>query len=277
MISMGSIWDRTLEVVRGRTGILVGIAALLIALPAALSGGFIQYVTAYAPQLVAVVGLASIIVGVLQIWGGLALVAVASDPAVDQGTGIARGGARLPLTIGLYILLGIAAVILFVPLFAVVGVSVLRAFPGGHYDADLLPGTMTAGIVGFGILYLLAALVVVLWISARLSVLLPVVVNERRGIGSIARSWQLTRGLTWKIIGVFLLYGVVSLVLLGAVQVIVALPLRLAFGADGVVTVAMIAAVVQAIVSAGLTILSSVFLAQLYNAITGREAATTFE
>ena len=75
----------------------------------------------------------------------------------------------------------------------------------------------------------------------------------------------------------FLLYGVVSLVLLGAVQVIVALPLRLAFGADGVVTVAMIAAVVQAIVSAGLTILSSVFLAQLYNAITGREAATTFE
>ena len=144
MISMGSIWDRTLEVVRGRTGILVGIAALLIALPAALSGGFIQYVTAYAPQLVAVVGLASIIVGVLQIWGGLALVAVASDPAVDQGTGIARGGARLPLTIGLYILLGIAAVILFVPLFAVVGVSVLRAFPGGHYDADLLPGTMTA-------------------------------------------------------------------------------------------------------------------------------------
>ena len=123
---------------------------------------------------------------------------------------------------------------------------------------------------GLSMLYFLVLCVACVWLGAKLVPLLGVVVNERRGLGALRRSFALTRGSTLKLIGVLILYSIVLLVVLLAATSIVGLAVRLFVGADGAAWVAFAIAAVTAIITAIFSIIQAVFSGQFY--LAAREA-----
>lgn len=71
------------------------------------------------------------------------------------------------------------------------------------------------------ILGLIAAGVVIAWLSVKVSLAVPAVVLERRGpIAALRRSWELTRGRFWMILGVL----VVAIIITSLIQQVIAMP-----------------------------------------------------
>lgn len=283
MVTMTAIWDRTAEVLRGRGSMLAGIAGLLILLPAIVQDA----ATAYAgrtPGAAPATGLVGLVAALLTVWGTMALVAAASDPATGRDAAIGIGARRLGPAIGVGLLVIVAFGLLLVPavaMFAAAGVTMTSLAGTAATGAMAGAGTpqiavSSPGLALAGSAYMLAVFVGAVWLGARLALFWPVLVNERRGIGSIARAFALTRGLTWRIVGVTLLFAILLVVALSAVQLVAAVVARLSLGAEAVATARFVGAAAGALVTAGGTVVSSTFVAQLYRAVTGREAARAF-
>jgi hypothetical protein len=266
MVKMGTIWERTTEVLSGRAGMLFGIAALTLVLP-----GIVRLVLALmlptTTPLGAIVGFAlALAVGVISLWGQLTIIAASSDPSIDAAAGYRLAAARLPAALGVTILLSIAAFVLMLP--------IIVALVAAHVDVTTLNdatqiGNVPSGTAAFAGFYILVLLVVFLLAAARLTVLNPVVLHERLGIGAIKRSWQLTRGLTWRILGVLVLFIVVAAIAGMALQLVVGTIAALAFGRDAVSTVLLVTTVANSVLSAAFTVIALAFTAQLYVALAG--------
>lgn len=265
MVRIGDIWDRTVDVLRGRAGILATIAALTIVLPAVVGTAVRLLVATRDPWLVLVpaVSLASV---VLMILGVLAMTAVASDPAVDRAGAFRIAVQRLLPALGIVVALMVIAGVLLTPavvLMALAGVSVNKA--GGVVVPAVGTGLTAAAALAF-----LATVALGLWVSARIVPLFGIVVNERCGLGALRRSFALSRGATLRLIGVLLLYVVVAFVVALAATSVVGVVAGLTLGRESVVA-ALIIATVSAIVSALTTVVQSVFYARFYVAAVERE------
>lgn len=255
MVSMGTVWDRTTEVLRGRTGMLASLAALAIFLPSVLRDG----VVAFSPTSTGLIGMLGLVALLGAIWGQLALLAVSTDPRTTREDASRQATARLLPALGVVLLLGFAFVLVTLPMV----IALIRAgvdFSTGTVD----PSTIPSGVGGFVSIYFLAVLIFAFFIGARLILLNPVILNERRGLGSIARSFRLTRGLTWRIIGLMLLFLVLVVVTAGAAQAITALLLRLVLGAEALPTITFVAGIVGAVITTAFTVVAAAFTAQLY-------------
>ncbi len=112
-----------------------------------------------------------------------------------------------------------------------------------------------------------ALLVVAFVIGARLILLNPVILNERRGLGAVMRSFRLTRGLTLKIVGVMILFAIVLLVPMMAIQAVVGLVARLILGADAQPAIGFLAGTAGAAVTSLFSVVAAAFTAQLYVAV----------
>ncbi|MDQ0838168.1 hypothetical protein [Sphingomonas faeni] len=272
-VKMGTVWDRTIEVLNGRTGMIASIAVLGILLPTVVRDGFVAF-SSRANPVSMLVGVALTIVAlVAMIWAQLAIVAIATDPAVDAASARRRGGARVLPALGITALLTIVALLLAVPPIVVLvqsGFDFVAAANGS--SARMTPPSV--GAASFTALYGLAYLLVLLWIGARLVLLNPVILNERLGVGAIRRSIQLTKGMTWRIIGVMILFLIVLMVATGAAQSVTGIVFRLVLGADSVATAAFLAGVAGSVVTTAFTALAAVFTAQLYVATREKHAVS---
>lgn len=260
MISIGTIWDRTTDVLAGRAGILATVAVALLFLPAVvqplLAGGLESGGGASILR-----SLLTIVVSVLTIWGTLALTAVASDPAVTRDRAFAVGLARLGAAFGALVMVVAVAIIAAVP-----GIALLATanFDWARAQQGLDQPQLDAARAGWALLYFVAYLLFWLWASARLVPLLPIVVNERLGLGAFRRSLALTRGATLKLVGVILLYAIVLSVAVLAASSIVGLVFRLILGSEALGTVAFLAGLAVAAITALFSVVQSVFGAQFY-------------
>jgi hypothetical protein len=273
-VDMGSVWDRTVEVINGRAAMLVSIAALTLWLPAVLRQA-VAVVTigttadAAAPGsgALGLLFVLSIAAAVLAILGQLALIAVASDPATTRGEALAIAARRLPLAIGVALLLALAVFVALIPAVA----PIASTLPSPAVITPVTLKTAMEGIApgtrGFISLYLLAFVVAMVWLTARLALLNPVIVNQREGVHSLARSFALTRGLTWKIVGLFVLFAIVVMVVTLATQSVVGIVFRLLLGANNAGATALLVAAANAILTCAVTITWTAFLAQLYVAV----------
>lgn len=269
MIRIGTIWDRTVDVLQGRGGILTTIAFLTLFLPAVASGAFRSFTDPGSAAMAAglPIGLAVL---VLMLLGMLAITAVASDPAVDRPHAFGIATRRLPATLGILLLLAVAGTLLVAP----AGIALVMAgatfTPAGAMNVDrAAPGPlMLAGLLFF-VFFLVA-----LWLSVKLVPLFGVIVNERLGIRAVPRSFRLTRGSTLKLIGVLILYVVVCLVVASAANAVTGVVARLLLGAEADATVAFLVAIVSAALTALATVVQTVFYAQFYVAAVAREGAT---
>lgn len=260
MVRIGTVWDRTVEVIGGRTAMLGGIAMLTLFLPSVIRDA-IAYAVAGSAAARPLLGALGLFAAIATLWGVLALTAVSSDPSTDRSTGLRLGAAALPSTILAVVVILIAFALLFVP------GAILLDRAGFDFAAAArgLPQTpLSPGAMGAFALYALVYSVFLLWAAARLALLYPVLVNERRGLKSIARSFDLTRGLVWKIVGVLILYGIVLIVSLGAATTVAGLIFRLATGSGNPALVTFLAGIVGAVVTTIFAVLQTVFTAQLY-------------
>ena len=271
MVKMGTVWDRTIEALNGRTGMIAPIALLGMLLPSVIRDGYVAFAAQGTMSFALIGSILAIGTLVAMLWSQLAIVAIATDPATDAASARRDAGARVLPALGITVLITLVAALLVVPPMIVLiqsGFDFTAAANGR--SAQMTPPS--AGVAGFIALYSLAYLLVAIWIGARLVLLNPVIFNERLGIGAIRRSVQLTRGLTWRIIGVLILFAVVMLVSTWAAQSVTGIVFRLALGADGIATATFLSGVAATIVTTAFTALAAVFTAQLYVATREKHA-----
>ncbi|WP_322962915.1 hypothetical protein [Sphingomonas fuzhouensis] len=271
-VRIGTVWDSTQQVLAGRAGMMVPFAAIGFVLPSILQILLLPNSTPGAAP-----GLASLALTlfgvVLGIWGQLAIMALATHPATTSAEASRAGFRHLGAVLGVAIVIGVAFALVMLVLIVVLGLSGfnLAAVVAAKGDPSKFP-PMGGGTALFVTLYILVVAGLSLWLAARLVLVYAVVLNERRGLGAIRRSVALTQGLTWRLIGVFLLFGIVMLVAMLAVQGVTGAALRLVLGADQAPTVVGLAALLGSVVSAGFMTLAYVFVARLYVAAVGDEA-----
>lgn len=271
MIRMGDVWDRTIEFLGDNLGAVVPIALLAILIPNSISNSLSEVQANATPGVQLSLSILSIALMIVQFWGQLAI----SAHAIGLASPTRVATARLLPMIGLYVLVGIAFLVLAMPFVVIVFGSGVdpQLLATGDQGAMRL---MLESVGGLLALYGLVFVVLSFWIAARfLAVLLPVIAAERRGFGAFGRSLELTRGLTWRIIGVFVLYAVVALVAVLAARTVFGATLRLLTDASGPINVAsVITAVIVSAVMTALTVLATVFLAKLYVAAASRTSNT---
>ena len=263
MVKMGNVWDRTVEVLNGRTRMIATLALLGMFLPSVVRDAYVAAGTPGTLSFGLVGGILSIVVLLATIWAQLAIIAVATHPATTRDEAGRQARARLAPAFGLTLLIGLAAFAAMLP------PLVALAWSGFDFAAAARGATMatnppSVGTAIFVIVYVLAFTLVVIWAAARLIVLNPVILNERLGVGSIARSIALTRGLTWRLIGVVILFAVVLVVATGAAQAVTGVIFRLVLGASGKGLAAFLGGVAGTLVTTAFTALAAVFTAQLY-------------
>lgn len=262
-VSIGQVWDRTTDVLRGRTGIIAPIATLAIFLPTVVNAALTSFAPAGATTTSLLAAAIALAVVVATVWGTLAIIAVATDPATTRADAHRQASARLLPAIGIVVALGMILSLAFVP--------VVVALVQGGVDVTR-PNTavnLSTGAASFITLYMLVLMALGLWLSARLMLLNPVILNERRGLRSVTRSIELTRGLTWRLVGVLILFAIVVLVPTLAVQAVVGVVVRLLLGEGGIATATFLAAVAGAVVTTAFSAVAAVFQAQLYVAAGG--------
>lgn len=259
MVRIGDVWDQTVDVLRGRAGILASIALMALVAPGIIAAapGTVVPLGGGAMLLVQLVRLAVI---VLLIFAMLAITAVASDPAVDRAQAFRIAGQRLFPALGLLVVLVVVAALLFIPAGALLAMSGARMNAAGAIDVSgATPGYSIAAAVS-----VLLAVLLGLWFSARIVPLFGVVVNERHGIRALRRSLTLTRGATLRLIGVLILYFIVTSVAMFAATMVIGVIARLALGAEAAGGVRFVVAVATTLISAAATVLQSVFYARFY-------------
>ena len=267
MVRIGNVWDDASDVLVGRAGVLLPIAAVAFFLPTAIGAAN----RAYLPDSVgkAVVAMLIAIAALLvQLWGQLAIVAVASDPATTRADAGAAGIRRLGPALLVTLVLLAGTVIALLPIGAVVAATRFD-WHAAATSGNAVPTEMPAGARAFCTLYGLLLLAGLSWLGARLFVLMPIVLNERRGIGAFGRSFQLTRGLALRLIGVTILFGIVLLVASWAAKAVVFVVLRLVLGGGAAATATFLSELAVAAVQAALVTVAIVFAARLYAALVG--------
>lgn len=203
--------------------------------------------------------------GLLNIIGSIAISYLALTRGTQVADGLRRGLQRLLPTIGaVLILIVIIAAIVFVVALLVVGGS-----PERFADPTSLPN-----ISPMAALAALVALGLVIWAAVRFMLMTPVIAAEDVGpIGILKRSWSLTRGHFWRLLGFLLLFAIGALVFTAAVSVIAGLGISLVFGDTEPYSIAALATgLVGGIAGAALTIVYSVIVARIYLQLAGKPA-----
>lgn len=270
MVKMGTVWDRTVEVLNGRTGMIAPIALLGMVVPSVIRDGYVAFSTPGTISFALVGSVLAIGTLVAMLWSQLAIVAIATDPATDAASARRQAGSRVLPAFGITVLITLVAVLLVIPP-VIVLMSSSGTIPYVGFSAAGSAMLRTAPSQGraaqFAILYFSVFTLIAIWIGARLALLNAVILNERRRVGAIRRSFQLTKGLTWRIIGVLILFAIVMLVSTWAAQSVTGIIFRLALGAKGIATATFLSGVVATIVTTVFTALAAVFTAQLYVAV----------
>ncbi|KQU62199.1 hypothetical protein ASG67_03505 [Sphingomonas sp. Leaf339] len=258
MVRMGTVWDRAVEVLRGRANILAPIAIGAIFVPSVVNRALVLFADPASRTTAIVAAVVALLVLLANIWGQLAMLAVATHPATTRDDAARQATVRLLPALGVILMLGVLFALALVPPV----IALMRA--GVDFSQPTAMQSVPAGASGFIGLYTIAFVILALFVGARMLLLNPVILNERRGLGAIARSFRLTRGLTWRIAAVMVLFAIVLLVPTLAVQSIVGLIARLALGAESLPVVTFLASVAGAAVTTVFSVVAAAFTAQLY-------------
>lgn len=272
MATMSTVWDRTTEFVGENIAALTPIVLLGMFAPVALIGNLMPLMGPSGVVGNAVVGGLIVLLSLLSNWGAIAVTALALDPAAGRGVAIRNANRRFLAVIGINLIVLVILFLLFAPAFIGLSLSGIPMNQTGAAQPSL--DQINGPAVLFASLYTLVLLPVLLWLIARLSVINAAVVAERRGFGVFTRAFALTRGLALRIMGVILLYLIVSQVAGLATRMVAGTVFGLLLSSDGPVSLAAImTSVVVAVVSTIFSVLAVVFLAKLYLATRDARAA----
>jgi len=253
-LSISRAWDDSKAAMR-RDGRLIGSVALaLILFPQAVFATI-----APPPELSGVetpgwAPLVMLIVALVGLAGQIAIARLAIGPAASVGEAIGHGVRRAPVVFAAVLMFGLALIVLMIPLALVlIGPERLKALSEGSRD----PAVVRA---------ILPILLAIIAIAVRFQLTVPVAAMEAAGpIRMLRRSWDLTRGHYWRLLGFLLLVLATALIIQLASQIVGGVVGRLLFGnldpfSAGALLVALIAAAAQT----ALSILVTLMLAHIY-------------
>ena len=260
MVSMGTVWDRTTEFLSDNVSAIFPIAFLAIYLPGVVSSS-LEPLTVRPGATAVTVQILSLVLALVGAWGQLAITALVLDPGGGRGVATALAGRRFLPLIGLLLILFAGLFVLMLP------VPVALSLSGFDFQAAMAGGNaaLPAGVGGFLSIYVLLLTVALLWLGARLALITPIVLKEGSGLTALRRSFTLTRPITWRILGVIVLYVVVFGVSVLAAKLVFGSIFRLIAGGDGPVTVgSVMTAILVGIVVTAFSVLASAFTGRLY-------------
>jgi len=262
MVNMGNVWDRAAEFLSEHAGVLAPIVLAALLVPHSVSA----LVGSAGPAIPPVVALVlSLVCALAALWGQLAVTALALDPGGGRPRAVSAATGNMGRAIAAMLILLAVLIVLALPVVGMAianGVDLSALSSGGMARANL-----TGGAATFAKIYTIALVVVVIFIGIRLALLYPVIVAEGGVIAAIRRAWALSRGMVWKMIGVWLLFGIVYFVAAAAVTSGIGTVIGLLtdmttpFSAGRVIV-----AILSGIVSTGFTLIVAAFSAKLYRA-----------
>jgi hypothetical protein len=253
MIKMGTVWDRAAEFLTDNLPAILPIALFAFFVPLSIMGGLGPVLNAQVEGLAYVLWGIVFALAALVNWGGLTLIAMAMEREAEPGAVATR---RLVPAIVVWTVIGLGLVLLSLPV-------TLTLMSGSREGGGSLSIPV---VVAWPLaIYVLAAIVAAIWVLARLILVYPVIVAEKRWFGAIARSWVLTRGIGLKVVGVILLYFLVSTVGMLATQTVFGSVFKLIAGPDGGLSLSsVLTSVMIAVVGTGFSVIVPVFTAKLY-------------
>lgn len=262
--TMSTVWDRTAEFLSDNLAALTPIVLLGIFVPLTLLGNLMPLMGSSGQIGDWALGAIVFVLALVTTWGGIAITALAFDPAAGRGSAVATANRRIAPVLGIGLVTTLAVLLLAVPIAVALGMS-------GLDMAAMAAGKPPTGVVNgwalsFATFYMIAFAVFLLWAYARLVLLItPIMVMERRGLGVYARAFVLTRGIAWKVIGVLLLYAIVSWVASAAAKTVFGSVFGLLIGGTGPITLAsVLTQIAVATISTLFSVLSVAFVAKLY-------------
>lgn len=268
-LSITKAWNETTEFMRREARLVLPIAFLLISLP----GAMLQYVLptpepgvpfdlqAWMDNL-PLFFLLALAAGLISLIGTIAINYLAIRAGATVGEALQVGLRRFIFLFLASLLLALAAVVACAPLFLLVIGNAPGEGPGGLFLLLLL-------------IYML--LFIAAWI--RLMMMSPVTAAENVGpIGIITRSWALTRGYFWKLLGFVILFAIAAIVAIVAISMVVGIIVALATGAPPTPgsTAAFVMLLVTAILQAIVTAFFATMAGRIYVQLSGTGQAEVF-
>jgi hypothetical protein len=261
-LSISRAWDEAKGIFARDGRLFVAVALALAVLPALILGLAVPSPEAQGEGTMAPV--LQIVVSLIGVVAQVALIRLALGPATTVGGAIAHGARRFPATLGALLLMIIAMALIAAPI-------LLASTAAGIIESPSATAAPTAagGAVILLILLLVFALVV------KFMLIVPVASAERAGpITIIKRSWRLSNGHYWRLLGLMLLFllALVLLVLtataIGGILARVISPDLEPFSLG-----ALVLALFTSLAQGAFTILTSLMIARVYVQLAGASEA----
>jgi hypothetical protein len=246
-LSISRAWDETRAILAHDGKLISTVALALFVLPGIILNIVTPAIrTGEMPQpglwLVVVV-----LVLLVSLTGQLSVIRLALGPHITVRDAIVHGARRLIPYLG-------AIVVWLAPIF-IADSLLLRTM-----KADAAHPSVAAAVA------VLVISLIGLILAVRLMLLSAVAsAEDGNSFELLRRSWDLTRGNWWRMFGFLLIFGIGALVLLWAVQSVLGLGVRLAFGDLTVLSVGgLIVIIIGQLISGALSVILFVMLARLY-------------
>ena len=264
-LSISKAWDEAAGILTRDGKLITSVALALIVFPNAIAGVIGPPPTLSGAEPPEWMPIVAILVAVLGVTGQLAIARLALGPSTSVGDAIQHGFRRVVSAFTALILFGLALLVVLAPL-----VLVMAGADGVKSLATPKPSPAAAGAV---------LLVVILCVIAapRFQMIVPGAAAEEGGpLHLLKRSWHLTEGSYFKLLGFLLLILLVAMVVVFFIgQVMVGLVAKALFGTVDPFSVgALAAALLTAVASAAFASVTTVILARIYVQLAGRGAAS---
>lgn len=260
-LSISLAWEQTKSCLAADGPLLATVAAAFVALPLVVTGVLMPegFSATDVDRLWS--GLLLLVVGLLLLVAQLALVRLALSPSVSVGEALAHSVRRLPSYLLAWVVIGIG-------FFIVVTVGAAALIASGVQVSDQ---QIPASPATWAVMIALIAIYCVIWVRV-IAMTAPIASAESLGaLALIRRSWDLTAGNFWRLLGFALLFFVGGVIAVWAVASVTALLVRVLFGAPDPLSVsALILAIVNAVANAAVVTVLTVMLARIYVQLSGR-------
>lgn len=257
-LSLSRAWEETVQVLSHDGRLFLAVALALVVLPQTVIGLVAPMSSGASSPLTLILLAVTLVLGVI---AQIALNRLAIGPSTTVGAAIGRGVTRMPIWFGAFFIFLVCVFIILIPLVLILGASGVMVASSPSHEAS-------ASVV---LLILLVAMLA--YAVFQLSV--PVAAAEPGGsIHLITRSWHLSRGAYWRLLGfvVLLFAGLILVVLAG--QFGVGSLVQVALGPpDALSLSALVISLVVAVIQAVFTVIFAVMLARIYVQLSAGTAA----
>lgn len=261
-LSISTAWEQTKEVIARDGRLIASVALALVLLPETIAG-----LIAPPPNLSGVqpptwFAFVALALEVLKIVGMIAMIRLVLGPAASVGEAINHGLRRL--------LPGLGAILLFLIPAIVIFAFLLILMVGSDGISRLQSGTPDPKAAGAILLFL----AIFLLASVRFQMVVPVATAEQAGpIAILKRSWELTAGHYWRLLGFLLLLFATAGVVLLTAQFAAGIVGRALFGDIKPLSIgALLVALITGIVQTGFVVLTATMIARIYVQLSGRSS-----